>query len=391
MKIVQINTFPYKATGNIMMSIHSRLQELGYDSYVVWGRGRKAENDHEIVMSDNIGVRFHGIYTRLTDKTGFASKRATKYLLHELDKIQPDIIHLHNIHGYYLNIELLFNYIKLHNIKVFWTLHDCWTFTGHCAYFDRVGCERWRTGCFSCPQKHTYPTSKFLDSSSWNWKRKKQLFTGRDITLITPSKWLKGLVEQSFLKEYCVEVIYNGIDCNIYHHINTDFEKKYNLAQKYVILGVASEWTERKGLKDFIQLSKMLNDKYKIVLVGLSKKQINKLPDSIIGIERTSNIEELIGIYSRANIFFNPTYEDNFPTTNIESVACQTPVITYDTGGSPEAIDSNTGYIVKQGDIQEVFRIVTSDKILKVENIRGDFTKQKMISRYIELYERKCE
>lgn len=389
MKIVQINTFPYKATGSIMMSIHNKLQEMGHESYVVWGRGRDAQSKQEIVIKDDFETKLHGVYTRLTDKTGFASSKSTRKLLEKLDEIRPDIIHLHNIHGYYLNIELLFEYIKSHNMRVIWTLHDCWSFTGHCAYFDQVRCERWKTGCYKCPQKHTYPASKLLDNSRWNWKRKKELFTGAEITLVTPCEWLKKIVGLSFLKEYPVEVIYNGIDCDIYHPKKTDFEKKYNLSEKYVILGVASEWTERKGLKDFIELSRMLDDKYKIVLVGLEKEQIKKLPNRMIGIERTSSIEELVGIYSRANIFFNPTYEDNFPTTNIEAIACQTPVITYNTGGSPEAIDSKTGYVVEKGNIREVYKILTSGEQLEIENIRECFTKQKMISRYLELYERK--
>ncbi|MFR4588846.1 MAG: glycosyltransferase [Eisenbergiella sp.] len=389
MKIVQINTFPYKATGSIMMSIHNKLQEMDHESYVVWGRGRDAQGKQEIVIKDDFGMKLHGIYTRLTDRTGFASSKSTRKLLEKLEKIKPDLIHLHNIHGYYLNIELLFEYIKSHNIKVIWTLHDCWPFTGHCAYFDQVRCERWKTGCYKCPQKHTYPASKCLDNSRWNWERKKALFTGAEITLVTPCKWLKGIVELSFLKEYPVEVIYNGIDCDTYHPKETDFEKKYHLSEKYVILGVASEWTERKGLKDFIELSRMLDDKYKIVLVGLEKEQIKKLPNRMIGIERTSSVEELVGIYSRANVFFNPTYEDNFPTTNIEAIACQTPVITYNTGGSPEAIDSNTGYVVEKGNIREVFEIITSGEQLEIKNIRESFTKQKMISRYLELYERK--
>ena len=226
MKIVQINTFPYKATGSIMMSIHNKLQEMGYESYVVWGRGRDAQNEQEIVIKDDFEMKLHGIYTRLTDKTGFASSKSTRKLLEKLEEIKPDIIHLHNIHGYYLNIELLFEYIKSNNIKVIWTLHDCWPFTGHCAYFDQVRCERWKTGCYKCPQKHTYPASKFLDNSRWNWERKKELFTGAEITLVTPCEWLKEIVGLSFLKEYSVEVIYNGIDCNTYHPKETDFEKR---------------------------------------------------------------------------------------------------------------------------------------------------------------------
>ena len=347
MKIVQINTFPYKATGTIMINIHEKLLEQGVDSYVVWGRGRAAQNEHEIAILDNVGVKWHGIYTRITDKTGFASKRATKKLIGELEKINPDIIHLHNIHGYYVNIEMLFKYIRNSRIKVVWTLHDCWAFTGHCAYFDMVGCEKWKTGCYNCEQKQTYPISMIKDNSKWNWKMKQELFTGLDMTIVTPSKWLKSLVEQSFLKEYPVNVIYNGIDLDVFHPTKIHLEELSRLNNKYLILGVASEWSERKGLQDFLKLANILDkNKYQIVLVGLSKQQIKKLPNYVIGIERTGNARELAGIYTQADVFFNPTYEDNFPTTNLESIACGTPVITYNTGGSPEAISKNTGVVI---------------------------------------------
>ena len=191
-KVVQINTFPYKATGSIMMNIHNRLLEEQYDSYVVWGRGRAAQNEHEIVIQDEFGVKLHGVYTRITDKTGFASKKATRKLIDKLQQIEPDILHLHNIHGYYLNIELLFNYIRENNIKVVWTLHDCWAFTGHCAYFDMVGCKKWKIGCHDCEQKKSYPSSLIKDNSHWNWEKKRSLFTNLNITLVTPCKWLKN-------------------------------------------------------------------------------------------------------------------------------------------------------------------------------------------------------
>ena len=336
MKIVQINTFSYKATGHIMMDIHQLLMKQGYDSYVCWGRGRPANNSHEIVISDNIGVKFHGIYTRLLDKTGFASFRATKKLLRRLDEIKPDIIHLHNIHGYYLNIELLFNYIREHNINVVWTLHDCWPMTGHCAWFDMCGCEKWKTGCFNCEQLDTYPVSKGLDNSKWNWNKKKALFTHLNLTIVTPSQWLKDIVQKSYLKDYRCEVINNGIDLNVFKPAgNSDTEKirkKYNLDDRKIVLGVASEWTPRKGLLDFLKLSEMMQD-VQFVVVGLTEKQLKEMPQNIKGIKRTENQKELSALYTIADIFFNPTYEDNFPTTNLEALACGTPVITYDTGG----------------------------------------------------------
>lgn len=370
-----------------MMNIHNKLLEEQYDSYVVWGRGRAAQNEHEIAILDEFGVKLHGIYTRITDKTGFASKKVTRALINKLQQIEPDIIHLHNIHGYYLNIELLFNYIRNNNIKVVWTLHDCWAFTGHCAYFDMVGCEKWKTGCHDCEQKKTYPSSLIKDNSYWNWEKKRSLFTNLNITLVTPCKWLKNIVKQSFLKEYPVEVIYNGIDLNTFHPEKTDFEEKYNLQGKYVILGVASEWTERKGLKDFLKLEEMLDRiKYKIVLVGLTQKQIKELPDSIVGIERTQNVQELVGIYTRANVFFNPTYEDNFPTTNLEAIACGTPVITYNTGGSPETISEKTGVIFEKGDLKSVFQWILSNSSFVVDGKLVADGKDEMILKYLQLY-----
>lgn len=408
MKIVQINTFPYKATGHIMMDIHKILTEQGYESYVCWGRGRPANNNHEIVIADNIGVKFHGMYTRLLDKTGFASRRATKKLLRRLDEIKPDIIHLHNIHGYYLNIELLFNYIREHNINVVWTLHDCWPMTGHCAWFDMCGCEKWKTGCFNCEQLGTYPASKGFDNSEWNWNKKKTLFTGLNLTIVTPSQWLKDIVMNSYLKNYRCEVINNGIDLDIFKPVgNSEIEKtreKYNLDARKIVLGVASEWTPRKGLLDFIKLSEMLQD-VQFVVVGLTERQIKEMPPNTKGIKRTENQRELAALYTIADVFFNPTYEDNFPTTNLEALACGTPVITYDTGGSPEEIRNirtsrgmTVGEIIRKKncrktDLNEVVNrltkwLETDNKKLQPFEYSGNLDSKQCFDNYLALYEK---
>ena len=388
MKIVHINTFPYKATGMIMMNVHKALLKNGQQSYVVWGRGRKPENNNEISIEDNIGIKYHGVYTRLTDKTGFASKRATKALLSELDRIKPDIVHLHNIHGYYVNIEMLFSFLKNKSIKVVWTLHDCWSFTGHCAYFDAVGCEKWKVGCNNCPQKNTYPSSILLDNSSWNWNKKKDLFTGADITLVTPSEWLKKLVKQSFLKDYPTIVINNGIDLSVFKPTTDEtyldnLRSKYGLDKRPIILGVASEWTKRKGLFDFVELSQTLLE-YQFVVVGLTEKQIKSIPKTLKGIKRTNNVQELVGLYSLATIFFNPTYEDNYPTTNLEAIACGTPVFTYDTGGSPESIVNGFGKVIsKQNFVSEVNDYINSNKI--INSVNESYSIDQMTDKYIEL------
>ena len=384
-KVVQISTFSYKAAGNIMMNLHRAMMKNGIDSYVVWGRGRKAENDHEYFMDDSWGVKLHGVYTRITDKTGFASTLSTRKLLNWLDEIEPDIIHLHCIHGYFINISLLFTYIKEKNIKVIWTQHDCWAFTGHCAYFDACGCEKWKTGCHDCEQLTTYPASRLMDNSKWNWKTKKELFTGANVTVVTPCEWLSELVKISFLREYPIRVIYNGIDTNVFKPTKSYFKKKNEIEAKKMILGVASEWTERKGLRDFIELDEMLDKKeYVIVLVGVSKKQVENLPKDIIALNRTNNIKELVEIYSAADVYFNPAYEDNFPTTNLEATACGTPVITYDTGGSPESVDPRA--VVQKGNLNRVKDIICSELQIFKPRLRDEMKVESMVAEYIQLY-----
>ena len=329
-------------------------------------------------------------------KTGFASKHATKKLLKFLDKINPDIVHLHNIHGYYLNIELLFNYLKEKQIRVIWTLHDCWSFTGQCAFFDYVGCDKWQTECKNCPMLSEYPKS-FVDSSKWNYQKKKELFTGLNITLVTPSKWLASLVKNSYLKVYDVKVINNGIDLNVFKPTPSNFREKYCLKDKKMILGVAGVWDRRKGLNDFIELSKLLDDNYVIVLVGLNDKQLDLLPHNIIGIKRTENQQELAGLYTTADVFFNPTYEDNYPTVNLESLACGTPVITYDTGGSPEFVDffdSHYHPVISKAKLcDEDFNYIVDNinNCMRQKRIINLIDKKKlhfsnMVSAYIEIY-----
>lgn len=392
MKIVQINTFPYKATGSIMMNLQKIMRENGYESYVVWGRGRKPENMYEISIEDKLGIKLHGIYTRLTDKTGFASKKATKVLINHLEEINPDIIHIHNIHGYYLNIEMLFKYMKMKKKKIVWTIHDCWPFTGHCAYFDMIGCDKWKNGCHNCKQINTYPSSLFIDNSAWNWRKKKELFSGLDITIVTVSKWLKKIIKESFLGNYNTKVIYNGIDLNLFKPIKSNFRKQYNLEGKFIILGVASEWTERKGLNDFIKLSKKIDDRYAIVLVGLNDKQIRENKDSIIGLKRTNDISELVSIYSSADVFFNASVEETMGMTTVEAMACGTPAIVYNATALPEILEDFPKMIVEKYDLDSVIKIIediSNKKInkYKLRAIASKYDKNVRFKEYIELYE----
>lgn len=387
MKIVHINTFPYKATGSIMLSIHRRLLQEGHESIAIWGRGREAENEHEFSISDPMGVKVHGLMTRLLDRTGDYSIRATKRLIFKLDEIKPEIIHIHNLHGYYLNIPMLFDYIKKNSINVVWTLHDCWPFTGHCAYFDMVECDKWKTGCHHCPQKKTYPASILIDRSKKNWRQKKEIFSGVKLNIVTPCNWLENLVKQSFLQENPVYTIYNGIDSKTYHPVAMSEEEAACFEGKKVILGVASEWTERKGLKDFVKLTEQLDpEKYLVVVVGLTEKQCEEMPRTMIALERTSNLTELLKLYTRADVFFNPTYEDNFPTTNLEAMACGTQVLTYATGGSPESIIEGNGWVVPQGAMDAVIEILEKKDLKCEAKLSKKFSVDNMIEQYFSVY-----
>lgn len=363
LRYVQINSFYNGSTGTIMRNLHEGLKERGVDSYIFWGRRHKTIGDHERCCASEAGVYLHGALSRLTDRAGFYSKRDTAKLLKQLDEIDPDVVHLHNIHGYYVNVEMLFGWLARHRCQVRWTLHDCWAFTGHCPHFQYVSCDRWLTGCRDCPQKRGYPSSLLLDSSRRNWEDKRRIFTSvspERMTLVSPSRWLAGLVGKSFLKGYSVEVRHNTVDRSVFKPTPSDFREHHGVGDKFMILGVASPWSERKGLGDFVRLADELDpNRFAIVLVGLSKRQLKVLPENIIGLERTSSAEELAGIYSAADVFFNPTREDNYPTVNLEAEACGTPVVTYDVGGCRETICcSNSLAISKTSD--SFLKLVTS-------------------------------
>ena len=309
MKILQINTVVNSgSTGRIAEDISKLLISKGHESYIAFGRGNSRSTATLIRIGNYSNIRLHGVKTRLLDRHGFGSKWATNKFIQKIADIKPDIIHLHNVHGYYLNVEILFNYLKSFNIPVVWTLHDCWAFTGHCSHFDYVNCFRWETGCFSCPNKKAYPASWFLDNSKLNYKQKNVLFNSVPlISVITPSQWLADYVSKSFLGRYPVSLIRNGIDLGIFYPRNTSIiKKRLGIENKFMVLGVANVWNQRKGLDDFLQLRKIIDDDSVIVLVGLSRKQMKNLPKGVIGISQTENIDELAEFYSAADVFINP-------------------------------------------------------------------------------------
>lgn len=337
----------------------------GWESYITYARNHLPSKSKTIKIGTKWDVYWHGIMTRIFDRHCLSSTRATKKLIKQIKEINPDIIQLHHIHGYFLDMEVLFHYLSSIKTPVVWIFHDCWALTGHCVHFDYIGCDKWKTQCYDCIQKKEYPGSLWFDRSRINYNQKKQLFNSiENMTIVPVSKWLGGIVKQSFLNDYPVKVIQNGIDISAFSPQYEVCEIIDELKGFTILLGVASTWEQRKGLNDFIALSSIIPNEWKIVLVGLTKQQIKRLPIGVIGIERTENVRQLATLYSLATAFINPTWEDTFPTTNLEALACGTPVITYRTGGSVESVSEDTGFVVDQGDICGIVESVKS--LLKV-------------------------
>lgn len=359
--LLQINVVVnYGSTGRIAEEIGQRAIQQGWESYIAYGRYPRDSKSKTIRIGSDRDVRFHGLQTMLFDRHGLASVKPTRKLIETIKELKPDIIHLHNIHGYYINYEILFDHLRTSKIPVVWTFHDCWAMTGHCVHFEFVGCDKWKKQCHKCPLKTKYPASFLIDRSRSSFIRKKRIFNSVErMTLVPVSQWLGNIIKSSYLSAYPIHVISNGINLDVFvPKIENVISSKYKLSGYFIILGVAHIWSERKGLNDFFELSKMLPEDCKIVLVGLTEKQQKVLPINIIGISRTENVEQLAEIYSTADLYVNPTWEDNFPTTNIEALACGTPVLTYSTGGSVEAVTPETGFIVEQGDLNGIISAI---------------------------------
>ena len=391
MTVVQINaTCGIGSTGKICMGISRALTAESIENYILCSRSNG--DPVSIVCSDSRYIKLQALKSRILGNYGFNSTRATRKMIGELERIHPDIVHLHNLHGHDCNLKMLFSYFRRKKTKLLWTFHDCWTFTGYCTYFDMVRCEKWKHMCSDCPQRKT--SSWLFDRSRQLYQSKKELFEGLDLTIITPSHWLAEMVGQSFMKAYPVQVIYNGIDLDIFCPTQGDFRKKYGLENKKIVLGVAFGWGARKGLDVFVALAQRLPEDYQIVLIGTDAETDKQLPDNILSIHRTQNQQELAEVYTTADVLANPTREEVLGLVNIEALACGTPGVTFNSGGSPECYDESCGAVVPCDDVdameREIFRICTKKTCSEIACIRKarEFDQNERFKEYVDLYER---
>lgn len=397
MRVVQINGGVFGSTGKIMFGIAKTSEKYGIDTFCaapITATNRLSKPEREYYKIGSYYARkASAFFDRILSNQGVIARRATKKMIRVIDRFSPDIIHIHNIHGGFLNFELFFKYVKSKKIKLVWTFHDCWPFTGHCPYFTIVKCDKWQTSCERCPQPKIYP-KMYVDTSKAMYRKKKEWIGSLDnLTVVTPSRWLAELAAQSFFKDHQIKVINNGIDLSVFYPRESNFKKKYGIEDKYMLLGVSFDWGYRKGLDVFIELSRRLDLSYQIVLVGGDDNIDKQLPSNIISIHRTTNQIELAEIYSSADLFVNPTREENYPTVNMESVACGTPVLTFRTGGSPEIIDETCGSVVDVDDVDAMY-----DEIIRICN-QKPYSQNSCLSKaktydmndkfkeYVELYE----
>ncbi len=384
MKVLQINSF-FSVGGppRIMNGIYDTLKENGHECRIAAAREKMIYPQDSIQIGSGRSVYVNALKARLLDDDGFSAKKATRILIGEIERYDPDVIQLHNLHGYYINVEILFDYLKQRGKPVVWTLHDCWPVTGHCPHFTMVKCDRYKDGCFCCPQKKEYPASYVLDRSKQNWERKKAAFTGvSNLTIVCVSQWLESVVNNSYLKEYKTQVIYNGIDLNHFKKTNGDFRKQYHLEGKRVLLGVAQHWVARKGLYDYIKLAQSLDDRYRIVLVGLTAGEVKNLPENIIPIPPLSNDDKLAEIYSACDLCLNLSYEETFGLTSVEALACGTPIIAYDLTAVPEVAKLFNAPVIHTGDIETLKGVIEERFARHISSESYDVSQFEEITQY---------
>ncbi len=390
MRIVQINTTSTRgSTGNICLSIRHLLDEAGVENFIC-SFSDHSDADRTIPCASPLYLKSQALRARIRGNWGLNSRASTRKLINALDRLSPDIIHIHNIHSHDCDIDRLFRYFKEKKTKIVWTFHDCWAFTGYCTYFSDASCDKWKSECGHCPLRSKY--SWFFDRSREMHACKKELFSGLHLSIVTPSRWLASAVQESFLKDHPCRVIHNGIDLSVFQPTESNFRQENGLGAKYIVLGVAYDWGRRKGLDVFLELASRLPSEFAVVLVGTDQHIDRQLPSNILSVHRTYDRRELAAIYTAADVFVNPTRDEVLGLVNLEALASGTPVLTFDSGGSPECVDETCGSVINGGNVerllQEIVRVCLNRPYTRENCIRraSTFDAQKVYAEYLKLY-----
>lgn len=382
-KILYINTVcGFSSTGKITADL-ARSNE--YESLVCFGRKKDFEGVESYKFANILDNCIGALSTILFDNNLNICSLATKRLIKKIQEFNPDIIHLHNLHGYYLNVDMLFKFLKNYNKPVVWTLHDCWSITGYCPHFDMAGCDKYKTKCSNCQYCFSYPFSIFKQNVKKDYEKKKELFNSIDnLTIVTPSSWLKERVQESFIKNCRIEVINNGISI---------IEHDYMKNEKFSVIAVSSYWTKEKGKEELKKIIPLIDDDIKITVVG-DLKDKDPVFNRCNLIKRTTNYYELFEEYGKAHILINPTLQEVFGLVNVEAQSCGTAVVTYKTGGSVETINEKTGVVVEKGDYRKMAKVINELKTNYLFNNKDlilnakKFSKENMLKNYLDLYKR---
>lgn len=387
------------STGRIVRELAAAARADGWEAYTAFSAGRDGHAPdgiyRPIPVGSRLDVAIHGLATRIFDRHGLASAAATRAFVKQLERIAPDLVHIHNIHGYFLNYPVLFDYLRRSRVPVVWTVHDCWLFTGHCYHYDAAGCMRWQSVCHDCPQKHRFPASFIFDRSRRNFSDKRREFLSLapgQLTIATVSDWMNAQMRKSFFSHCPVITIHNGIDTSIFRPCpDSAVKASLGIGRKRMLLAAASIWSEQKGLSHLAHIARSMPADCALVMVGVDKKTARALPHDIIALPPTASPSDLARLYSAADVFLNPTLQDNYPTVNLEAIACGTPVVTFRTGGSVESITPFTGVVVEQGDSDAMLSAALNiDKKALSGSCRShalaNFSKDNTHKRYIDLY-----
>ena len=396
-KVLFINMGYFGSTGTIMRDLGTYSTQHGFEVHYAYPENpfNKPSAGEDIIMEDYTEYRISRKLAYLSGLNGCFAIKPTLRLITKIKKINPDIIHLHNLHNSYINLFLLFRYLKTSGKKIIWTLHDCWPITGKCPHFQYIDCQKWKTGCYDCPSYKKYPQTR-VDKTRFLWNCKSRWFTSvPEMTIVTPSKWLADLTKESYLKAYPIKVINNGIELSIFKRKDGNLKKKLGISEtKFTVLGVSLDWEFSKGLDIVLKLAQELNpDQYQVVIVGITDEIDYEIPKEAVMLEKTNNVEELVELYSVADVFINPTREDNYPTVNMEALACGTPIVSFDTGGCREQFDSTCGRCIKVDDYENfkaaIIDVCENHPISKEQCIRYAmrFSKTNMLKKYMRLYD----